>query len=106
LNEDTVAVLEAEKRKHPRMCFTYRGEPMWWGICNTGWLAAARKAELADFRFHDLRHAWASWHHQAGTSCDELKDLGGRWSTATRSSRRSICPPRLRALKHAGQVTT
>ena len=30
-----------------------------------------------DFRFHDLRHAWASWHRQAGTCCGELKDLGG-----------------------------
>jgi len=25
---------------------------------------------------------WASWHRQAGTSCDELKDLGG-WKTRT-----------------------
>lgn len=23
------------------------------------------------------RHTWASWHRQAGTSCDELKELGG-----------------------------
>ncbi len=22
-------------------------------------------------------HTWASWHRQAVTSCDELKDLGG-----------------------------
>lgn len=32
---------------------------------------------MSDLRFHDLRHTWASWHRQAGTSCYELKDLGG-----------------------------
>ena len=35
------------------------------------------KAELTDLRFHDFRHTWASWHRQAGTSCDELKELSG-----------------------------
>lgn len=77
LNDDAVAVLQGEKGKHPRYCFTYRGEPIRWGVCNTGWLEAVKKAELSDFRFHDLRHTWASWHRQAGTSCDELKELGG-----------------------------
>src|SRR5450830_1660805 len=32
---------------------------------------------LTDFRFHDLPHIGASWHRQAGTSTDELKNLGG-----------------------------
>lgn len=77
LNEDAVAVLEAERDKHPSFCFTYRGEPIRSNVCNTGWLEAVKKAGLVDFRFHDLRHTWASWHRQAGTSCDELKDLGG-----------------------------
>jgi integrase len=77
LNRDAVAVLEAEKGKHPDYCFTYRGEPIRWGVCNTGWLEAVKRAGLTDFRFHDLRHTWASWHRQAGTSTDELKDLGG-----------------------------
>jgi integrase len=38
------------------------------GISNTAWLEAMKRAELTDLRFHDLRHTWASWHRQAGTS--------------------------------------
>ena len=77
LNADAVAVLQEQVGKHPRVCFTYHGEPIVWGLTNSGWCAATRKAGLTDVRFHDLRHTWASWHRQAGTSCDELKDLGG-----------------------------
>jgi integrase len=77
LNGDAVAVLEGERGKHPRFCFTYRGKPIAWELTNNAWHTAVRKAGIEDFRFHDLRHTWASWHRQAGTSCDELKDLGG-----------------------------
>jgi integrase len=80
LNRDAVAVLEGERGKHPRYCFTFRGEPIRWQVSNSAWLTALKKAGIQDFRFHDLRHTWASWHRQAGTSCDELKDLGG-WKT-------------------------
>ena len=58
-------------------CFTYRGNPIRRDLTNTAWVNAIRQAGIEDFRFHDLRHTWASWHRQAGTSCDELKDLGG-----------------------------
>ena len=77
LNADAVAVLEQERGKHGRFCFTYRGQPIRWEMTNNAWHTALRKAGIEDFRFHDLRHTWASWHRQAGTSCDELKDLGG-----------------------------
>ncbi len=77
LNRDAVEVLEAERDKHPVFCFTYRGEPIAWELTNSAWRHATRQAGITDFRFHDLRHTWASWHRQAGTSCDELKDLGG-----------------------------
>jgi integrase len=46
-------------------------------LSNSAWHTAIGKAAITDFRFHDLRHTWASWHRQSGTSCDELKDLGG-----------------------------
>jgi integrase len=77
LNHDAATVLRGEQGKHHRCCFTYNGEPIRRGICNTGWLAAVKKAGLVDFRFHDLRHTWASWHRQSGTITDELKELGG-----------------------------
>jgi len=77
LNGDAVAVLEDERGKHPQYCFTFRGKPIRWGLTNSAWRTALGKAGLEDFRFHDLRHTWASWHRQAGTSTDELKDLGG-----------------------------
>lgn len=77
LNADAIAALEAERGKHPQFCFTYRGEPIRWDVTNTAWQTALCKAAITDFRFHDLRHTWASWHRQSGTSCDELKDLGG-----------------------------
>jgi integrase len=77
LNHDAVAVLEEQQGKHQQYCFTFRGKPIRWELSNTAWQNAVRKAGLTDFRFHDLRHTWASWHRQAGTSCDELKELGG-----------------------------
>ena len=77
LNEDAVRVLEEQIGKHPQFCFTYRGKPIKWELTNSGWHKALERAGLTDLRFHDLRHTWASWHRQAGTSCDELKDLGG-----------------------------
>lgn len=77
LNVDAVQVLREQIGKHPRFCFTYEGQPMRADVTNTAWHTALKRSGIKDFRFHDLRHTWASWHRQAGTSCDELKDLGG-----------------------------
>jgi integrase len=77
LNADAVQVLREQLGKHPRYCFTYEGQPLRADVTNTAWHTALKRSGITDFRFHDLRHTWASWHRQAGTSCDELKDLGG-----------------------------
>jgi integrase len=82
LNEDATEVLREQIGKHLRYCFTYEGQPLRADVTNTAWHTALKRAGIEDFRFHDLRHTWASWHRQAGTSCDELKDLGG-WKSRT-----------------------
>lgn len=77
LNRDAVEVLKGQQGTHKQYCFTFKGEPIRWQVSNKTWRTAVRQAGFTDLRFHDLRHTWASWHRQAGTSCDELKDLGG-----------------------------
>lgn len=78
LNKEAVVLLRGEQGKHAKYCFTYRGRAV--AKCNTkAWRHALINAGVADFRWHDLRHTWASWHVQNGTPMHVLQELGG-WS--------------------------
>ncbi|MNV97397.1 site-specific tyrosine recombinase XerC [compost metagenome] len=44
---------------------------------NSAWNTGKRRAGIADFRFHDLRHTWASWLIQAGVPLSVLQEMGG-----------------------------
>jgi len=46
------------------------------------WARALQDAGIEDFRWHDIRHTWASWLRQAGVGMDKLQELGG-WKNAT-----------------------
>jgi integrase len=40
------------------------------------WKGALARVGIKEFRWHDLRHTWASWHVQAGTPLHVLQELG------------------------------
>lgn len=70
---------------------TFRGKPI--NQANTkAWQAAKQRAGIDDFRWHDLRHTWATWQRQAGTPTHELQQLGG-WKTGAMVERYAHLAP-------------
>jgi integrase len=78
LGDDAMAVINDELGKHETYVFTYEGKQIR-RANNRAWQKALRRAGINDFRWHDLRHTWASWHIQNNTPIPILKELGG-WS--------------------------
>jgi len=77
LNKSAIAVLD-EADRVCEFVFTYKGKPV--EKCNTAaFRKALTRAGIRGFRWHDLRHTWASWHVQNGTPLHVLQELGG-WS--------------------------
>jgi integrase len=49
-------------------------------MIKTAFKAALRRAGIANFRVHDLRHTWATWHYAERHDLDALQKLGD-WKT-------------------------
>lgn len=80
LNTDALMILSQQQRVNEYV-FNYNGKPV--TQCSTkAFRKALKKCGIENFRWHDLRHTWASWHIQNGTSLQELQALGG-WSDFT-----------------------
>jgi integrase len=76
LNVVAIEVVVRQQGKHAERVFTYEGAPI--GQPSTkGWYRALKRAGITDFKWHDLRHTWASWHVQAGTPLFALQELAG-----------------------------
>ena len=78
LNNDALTVLTEQLGKHASFVFTFRGKPI---ACPNGraWRNALMRAGIKNFRWHDLRHTWATRHVTNGTPPHVLQQLGG-WS--------------------------
>lgn len=79
LNDGAMAILAARRGVDRVLVF---GNPDYtlYKASNRAWYQALRDAKLVGFRWHDLRHTWASWAVMNGVSLMELKELGG-WKT-------------------------
>jgi integrase len=76
LNRVAMAVLSKQIGKHVVQVFTYRGKPLK-QVNTMVWRNALVRAGITNFRWHDLRHTWASWMVQQRVSIAELQELGG-----------------------------
>jgi len=81
LNDTAYEVLlkrQRAKSRHADWVFAYGGKP----VCRSNTRAfrnALKRAGIENFRWHDLRHTWASWHIQRGTHTAAVREMGG-WS--------------------------
>lgn len=92
LGQAALTLLKAREGKHKTHVFTYNEKPV--KSIKTAWKKALVKAGIyvveeevkgklrkkSLFRFHDLRHTWASWKVQKGTPLKVVQELGG-WSS-------------------------
>ncbi len=91
LNEMALSVLRKQVGRHPERVFTYAGEPVV-NVYTKAFKAALVRAGIEDFKWHDLRHTFATWHRQAGTPTHELQRLGG-WKTGAMVERYAHVAP-------------
>ncbi len=80
LNSEAMALASKQVGKHQTCVFSFRGQPVV-QLSTKAWYGALERAGIEDFRWHDLRHMWASWHVQNGTPLFALQELGG-WESS------------------------
>lgn len=103
LNSVAMDVLTQQVSKHPQRVFSYRGKPIVWANTKS-WKDALIRAGIEDFRWHDLRHTWASWLAQQGTPLNVLQELGG-WESESMVRRYAHLAP-AQLIEHSEKVAT
>lgn len=95
LNQDAIDVIREQIGKHQQYVFVYNEKPT--DKCSTrSWKNALKRAGIANFKWHDLRHTFFSWLAQRGATLQQLMELGG-WSSVEMALRYShLCDTQLK----------
>ena len=102
LSTAAMDVLKRQLNKHTTRVFTYQGKPLGWA--NTrAWKQVSTVASIQNFRWHDLRHTWASWHVQRGTPLYVVQEMGAWESEGMVRRYAHLAPAHLR--QHAEVLT-
>ena len=109
LSAAAVIVIREQIGKHLTHVFSYRGHSVT-QVNTKAWRSVLERVGISEFRWHDLRHTWASWHVQAGTPLHVLQELGG-WECVERvrkyahlsSEHLAVYVDRLSGLKAVGK---
>ena len=80
LNRTALQVLALRPRRSVYV-FTQNNGKRPYSISSRIWKNCLKEAGIENFRWHDLRHTWASWLIQSGVPMAVLKELGG-WQDA------------------------
>jgi integrase len=75
LNQESLAIIREQIGKHLTHVFTYHGNPI--EEPARYWSKWTKQAKVENFRWHDLRHTWASRLIQNGVPLHALMELGG-----------------------------
>jgi integrase len=92
LNSEADAVLVRRSPKASELVFGTSSSYAF----RSSWEKAVTAAKIEDFRFHDLRHTFASWAVQRGATLQEVKDLLGHSSLAMVMRYAHLSPEHLR----------
>jgi len=76
LSAAAVIVIREQLGKHSTHVFSFKGKPVR-QVNTKAWRQTLQRVGIDDFRWHDLRHTWASWHVHAGTPLPVLQELVG-----------------------------
>lgn len=75
----TGAVFRTDKRHGSK---PYKAKDDGGGQIKTAFRGACERAKIKDFRPHDCRHTWATWHYAENRDLSALMTLGG-WKTVS-----------------------